>query len=327
MYLSSSRLRLQFSETGELTELYDEALQRNYLDAAPRLPLFRITFSEFLNGKIQPGEFHLSSALAEEVTIERNDSEPDTLSITFKHIDGQDLNAFCSVRLPEDSALSYWQIRIENHTDYAIKAVEYPMIATHLTPSGKAGAEIENTRILLPKQDGYLLPCPLFMPWEGDNASRTRNQRFLYPGEGREDPNGSSVQLQAFYDELGGLYMATHDSSGNVKEFGPVWVHEEDATRLTEEEFSQYADNASDRTAGTESASSAENAADPSGYADGISSGDPWLTDSGYLDFSIVHHTPEAPGNVFAPDYDTVIGCFEGDWQDAALIYKAWSKT
>jgi len=43
------------------------------------------------------------------------------------------------------------------------------------------------------------------------------------------------------------------------------------------------------------------------------------------VDFTPSHLLPEVPGREASSDYDTVVGCFSGDWQDAAALYKKWS--
>ena len=270
--LENEHIKLTFSEKGCLTGLIDSSTGRNYIiaDSVIKLPICRITFTELYEGVVQPGEFRLSTSLATDMHV---DKAEDAISFYYKQIEGQEIDVTCTVRLPESSLLSYWSIEIHNATSYAVKSVEYPMIATKAALSDPS----ENSRILLPKLDGLLLPSPLFMDWEGDEPYRVYNQRFLYPGDGRENPNGASVQLLAFYDQLGGMYLATHDGTGEVKELGPIWIHEE--------------------------------------------GGD------GYLDFSPVHHTPERSGNDFYCTYETALGCFKGDWQDAALIYKKWALT
>jgi len=223
--LSNGRLRLHFSEGGALLGLTDEDSRRNYISESidSRLPLFRLTCTESDEGVVQPGEIKISSLLANSVRLEK---EEEKLTFFYEGIDGKDLSAKCTVTLPKDSSLSYWRIEIINHTEYAIKSVEYPVIAA----SAQLGDSAEDDRILLPKLDGYLLPSPLVMEWEGDEPDRTYNQRYLYPGDGRENPNGASVQLVAYYDSEGGMYLAAHDGSGCIKEFGPVWVHEENET-------------------------------------------------------------------------------------------------
>jgi hypothetical protein len=43
------------------------------------------------------------------------------------------------------------------------------------------------------------------------------------------------------------------------------------------------------------------------------------------LDFSPELCLPEQVGNSYFPSFDYILGCFKGDWQDAADIYKKWS--
>lgn len=46
-----------------------------------------------------------------------------------------------------------------------------------------------------------------------------------------------------------------------------------------------------------------------------------------YFDFTPVHCMSEVANNDFICSYDTVLGCFTGDWQAAADIYKKWAIT
>jgi hypothetical protein len=43
------------------------------------------------------------------------------------------------------------------------------------------------------------------------------------------------------------------------------------------------------------------------------------------VEMPITHLQPEVVGADLAPDYDTVLGTFRGDWRDAADIYKRWA--
>ena len=268
--LSGSCLCIEFFETGGLAGLIDVKTGRNYIIKrnGTGVPLFRLTCSEIRDGVVLPGEIKFSSLLAQEITYKKINEE---IRFYFSRIDGMDLNAECTVCLKENPALSYWRIKITNNTDYAIKLIEYPVIHAVI----QLGDSIDDDRILLPKQDGYLLGNPLLMEWEGDAPERRYNQRYDYPGEGREFPAGISAQLLAYYDEEGGMYLAVHDSEGHAKMLGPVWIR-----------------------------------------------GDSY----DILDFTPVHRIPEYPRNDYTSPYDTVIGCFYGDWQAAADIYKSWAK-
>jgi hypothetical protein len=268
--LSSSSICIRFLEGGGLAGLTDLKTGRNYIahSAGAKLPLFRLTCSEMRDGAVLPGELKFSSLLAREISCQKTDKE---VRFLFSNIDGMDFNAECTVKLEENPALSDWRINISNNTRYAIRSVEYPVVQAVM----QLGDSMDDDRILLPKQDGYLLGNPARMEWEGDRPDRRYNQRYDYPGDGREFPAGISAQLLAYYDEGGGMYLGTHDGGGHAKMLGPVWLKD-----------------------GPEEA----------------------------LDFTPVHSIPEAPGNDYLSPYDTVIGCFYGDWQAAADIYKSWAK-
>lgn len=267
--LSSGGIKIILSDQGGLIGLIDRRINRNYIigSGEAHRPLFRLSLSELENGQVLPGEVHQSSTLAEKISVETSLEEA---RITFSHIDGLDLHVQCVVRLDKKTSLSYWSIYVENNTSFALRAIEYPIIyaVTQL------GDSMEDDRILLPKQDGYLLCNPLVLEWEGDFPRRRYDQRFQYPGEGREFPASLSAQLLAYYDADGGLYIATHDGNGHPKMLGPIWLDYDDKS---------------------------------------------------VLDFTPVHQLQEQVGNDYDCPYETVIGYFQGDWRDAADLYKAWS--
>ena len=215
-----------------------------------------------------PGEVRFSSHLAEKISCTRHNGG---IRIAFLRIDGMNMSAICTLVIDRNTGLSHWRISIENHTMFAIKLVEYPVIEA----VSRLGDSEEDDRILLPKQDGYLLPNPHVMRWEGERPERAYNQRFSYPGEGREIQDGLSAQLLSYYDSGGGMYLGVHDALGCPKYLGPILLRRDECNDV--------------------------------------------------LDFTPCHRIPEAPGNAFDPEYDTVLGCFQGDWQTAAAIYKAWA--
>jgi len=45
-----------------------------------------------------------------------------------------------------------------------------------------------------------------------------------------------------------------------------------------------------------------------------------------FMQIFIEHDFPETPGAVFRIPYDTIVGVFSGDWQDAADIYRSWAQ-
>ncbi len=210
--LCNDKIRISFSDSYALIGITDIPLARNYIQHKSSDSLFSIVLSEVIDGKIQKGDFAVSSSTAGSISVYSNESE---LSLRFKRLDNMDMDVVCNVTLKDN--LSYWNLRIENNTHYAIRSILFPVVKAVVPLSGTTD------RILLPKADGYLLPSPSVQEWEGDYPFRRTNQRFAYPGEGRQFPENLCAQLIAYYDEKGGLYIGAHDPNANPKRLGPIW--------------------------------------------------------------------------------------------------------
>lgn len=265
--LKNNFLRITISDDYCLAGIEDLKNKQDYLAAYKNVPLFSLTLSEFIGKRIQKGEIKITSRTAESVELKH---DPDRITIKFLHLDNLNINVTCSVRISNKERMSYWSASIENNTDYAVRSLEYPIIKA-VVPLSKDGY---SDRILLPKADGYLLPSPVVCEWEGDYDYRKYNQRFSYPGDGRQFPENLCAQLVAYYDDIGGLYIAAYDGNGNPKKLGPVY----------------------------ECSDSLKN-----------------------LDLSPVHCFAETPGTNISLSYETAVGCFDGDWQSGAEIYRDWA--
>ncbi|GAP40246.1 DUF6259 domain-containing protein [Flexilinea flocculi] len=265
--IENSKLRVIFSEKMGLQEIYDKVAGRNYIDSDSNSPLFCIELSEIYNGIIQKGSISVTSFSANKTEVNEKNGN---LEIKFFQLDSLDIDVICKIRLEEITGLSYWTIKIQNQSPFAVRSVNFPLICAIAPLSGNG----TNDRILLPKADGYLLPSPLVSDWEGDYPHRRFNQRFAYPGEGREFPENICCQLLAYYDNNGGLYIATYDGNGHPKRLGPIIKN---------------------------------------------------ACQNLYLDFSPEHLFSEKPCTDCEVPYETVVGCFSGNWQDAAALYKRWA--
>jgi hypothetical protein len=218
--LQNEGIFIRFNELGAITQLVDKRIGRNYVAALPHYgrPLFRLFLSEMEDGHILPGQLELDSSLSE--SCEMNlDEENGTVVWRFTKIDGLPIDVECKVRIDRHLPFSYWTIEINNETALAIREIEYPIM--HVTY--QLGDSPHDDRILIPKHDGHLVGNPDYYPWEGDGISRD-NMRYMYPGEGRSTPSGMSAQMIAYYDHVGGLYMATYDDQGHTKKLGPSVV-------------------------------------------------------------------------------------------------------
>ncbi len=266
LQLKGEKQTVFFSKTGALAGFRDAA-GRDFIEKdLNSRPLFRIGCAEFIDGIRQPGDLILSSALS----VPEVQAEKGKIIFRYVSLGGFAIHVCCIIEINEEDGLCHFSIKIDNNSLLGLHFVEYPVIECPVA----IGEDAAEDRIVLPKQDGYLLPSPAFMPWQGDLPHRAWDQRFEYPGNGREFPENISAQMMAYYDKNSGMYIAIHDGSGHPKKIGPVWHKDEILETI---EFTPY-----------------------------------------------FYISPEQ-GNQYAPSYDVVVGCFTGDWKDAADIYKEFA--
>ena len=201
---------IQFGEDGKLLHLINPQNQRSYL-AEEGCGLFRLTLTETRDGCVLPGELRLTQEAATRLTVEER---RDRLRLRFCELDGLMLTVIADVALEEENIT--WKLRIENHTEFAVKQIEYPMLCFR-TPLGESP---ETERILIPKMDGILLGNPSIHPWQ-KNAAGLPYERYMYPGDG-VSPNILCVQMTAYYDNVDGILIYTADPEGHPKQMGPV---------------------------------------------------------------------------------------------------------
>jgi hypothetical protein len=103
----------------------------------------------------------------------------------------------CSIASDKNTGLLHWAINVENNSDKALIAIEYPIITCNNLPS-KPG---EMAGVLYPFLEGVLLT--------GMNQPGTQF-KHNYPGQ-------ISAQVLYYFNTTGGLYYACHDGSGYQK--------------------------------------------------------------------------------------------------------------
>ena len=195
--ISSQRLKITLSaETrGGIGSLIDLETTRNFVLGT--YPLYRLR----LSGK---GEdlVELTSLDAQDVRVTRSSSRGrQTLRLIYDRHRDLDLGVTCTVAITQDSALSSWSISVTNNTPYGIRAIHYPLV---VSPE-KLGESDQDDVFIWGRAGGRKVP--------GFSLQATRPRRLQYPGY-------MALQLQAYYDQTSGLYVATYDSGGNVKHFG-----------------------------------------------------------------------------------------------------------
>ncbi|MFH1568732.1 MAG: DUF6259 domain-containing protein [Gemmatimonadota bacterium] len=186
---------------GGLRSLIDASSRLDFVSPRPQ-PLYRLTLAE-------PGgeEIHLDSTDAE--TFEHRTSssaEGSELELVYGRHRGLDLRITCRASLPAGTALTRWRIAVANGTRGGVRSLQYPVI---VVPTPLDGA-VEEEYYLDPSGRIYLNPRPEEYPERGPTDWIPHAQ---YPGP-------RPVQLLAYYTGAAGMYLATYDSAGCIKDLG-----------------------------------------------------------------------------------------------------------
>ena len=204
---------------------------------------------------------YLSSNTARECKIISNE---DTYTVSFTDIyDNLSANVF--LRCPKNEPFVYWSCEIKNSTGMIIEWIELPGNVFENTLKGQGG----NSELFWPFGEGCIVD---------DVTIREKNdwlcyREWTYQSNGYTGvfPGPISMQFMAYYNELGGVYLATHDTAGNMKTF----------------EYHSH---------------------------------------EGGLCLEIRHYANGCDTD-YKMEYEIVTGVFEGDWHDAAEIYRTWIET
>ncbi len=177
------------------------------------LPLFKI---ELMN---EHREFKtVTSSQAKQVTVRRTDGEKEqTLTIEFAGIADLPIDARVTVRCPAGEPLTYWNLELKNGTDSWIGHIQFPVIEV---PFDNVKDEHLSSMLWSIGDGGLTSPVEPGMKVGGWFQSRHNAPEIWrynnYPGQ------WASTQLMAYYNDLGGLYIACDDASGAPKFIDPL---------------------------------------------------------------------------------------------------------
>ena len=188
----------------------------------------------------------------------------DKLIVDYGGFEGVELKVRVVIRLERSNRLSSWDIEVDNGTPYLLDHIDFP----NLTVKNDLMATGGNGRLFWPAQEGCLIED---MRLREENRW-LRYQPIEYPfiGWGGQYPNSAQMQFMAYYNDMGGLYLATYDDRCYPKAFEFHHV-EGDAIKLDLRLF-----------------------------------------------------TGGASKGLYALPYHVIVGVFDGDWYDAADMYRTW---
>jgi len=120
---------------------------------------------------------------------------------------GLDLRITCTVSLPAQSTLSRWRIAVVNNTPYGVRSLLYPVV---VVPPRLDPAE---------EEEYYLDPNGTISINPSEHQWRERTPADWIPHA--QYPGPRQMQFLAYYTRAAGLYLATYDSIGCIKDIGP----------------------------------------------------------------------------------------------------------
>ncbi len=178
-----------------------------------RLPLFKL---ELMNGH---SEFMtITSSQAKEVTIRTTEVEGEqTLTIEFGGIADVPVDARVTIHCPANETLTYWNLEVTNNTTFWIANLQFPLVEVPFDNL----IDRDLNKILWSFGDGVLrgpvVPSMSLGGWAGTRRNTPEVWRYSnYPGQ------WTTTQLMAYYNDVGGLYLACDDAVGLPKMINPL---------------------------------------------------------------------------------------------------------
>ena len=193
--LKNEIFSISLNETRTAVTSIDYAGQNLLASDNAGQPLFNLRFRDRNEGgKIV--EFDASKASFVNYSLKKN-----KLIIDYSDFEGVDLSARVVVNLEKSKRVSEWHIEVNNGTSYYLDHIDFPnlVVRNDLIHTGGSG------RILNTAMEGCLIEDIRVRP----------NGVGLFG----QYPNGNQMQFTAYYNDAGGLYLATHDDLSHPKIF------------------------------------------------------------------------------------------------------------
>lgn len=178
-----------------------------------RLPLFKI---EFLGADSKFKTVTSSEAKKVNVTKTLEDGS-ETIVLDFEGISDIDVSASVTIHCPQNEALTYWSLEVDNPTNMWIGHIQFPIVEV---PFDNNPTDENCSYILSSLYDGVLsgpvTPTTVIGSW--------RSPRYNTPETWRSTnyPRECTAQLMAYYNHSGGLYLACEDPNGLPKLISPI---------------------------------------------------------------------------------------------------------
>lgn len=213
--VANPNYRLEINAKGSITSFRMGKSNHEFLipDHA-NLPLFKI---ELRGGKDLNFSTVTSLQAAKVTSTKTLLNGTETILIHYEKMGSTGLGATVTIRCPQNEALTYWSIEVENPTKSWISNIQFPTVEvpfdTDLSP--------ESTSSILSSLYDGVLSKPVTA---STVMGMWRRPRKDVPEGWRQTnyPRDCTVQLLAYYNAKGGLYMAAEDPSGMPKLIAPL---------------------------------------------------------------------------------------------------------
>lgn len=193
--IENKGLEIKFvKDNGHIQSLLDKEAGLELWNTKAHDPLFRLTLTQPAKARtilISSDEFKK----VEFSSSQNNNTE--TLNIRFSDCENADLEATCMFSIDKESKFISARLKVKNRSPWAIKSAMFPSMAL----TKQIGDSGEDDRLLFPGSGGELF----------------KNPGALKMRAGADFPGWASYQMQAYYDDKAGLYLATYDTHGEVK--------------------------------------------------------------------------------------------------------------
>lgn len=168
-------------------------------------PLFNLRF----RNQAEEGKIVEYSALdAKKVVLSKKQN---TIQIDFDNFDKGGVKARVTLDVSDSRPDIQWNISMENQTEYMLDHIDFPrlVVKNDLVATGGSG------RVFWPAQEGCLVEDLTIR----ESSSWLKYRPIEYPqvGWGGVYPNSAQMQFMAYYNNKGGLYLASHDAKCNPK--------------------------------------------------------------------------------------------------------------
>ena len=168
----------------------------------------------------------IDSTQAEYIQVEQG-GPAGTLSATFFHIAGLDIQVTCRIKASADDPSIRYRIRLMNDAGLQVVDIQYPFVVCPFDLHGAAGSEA----ILLPH--GYGSGRLIERPGEviPDGGAWRQKLKPDWPqaweftssnGDANHYPGMQFAQFLAYYNDRAGLYLACEDTDAHVKRFAAL---------------------------------------------------------------------------------------------------------